>query len=112
MTARGSSLAAGVIVVLALALIAESAHLAARRDDSARIAEARAVVAGAGLTDLALFTEARYARHLALADLASAFQDGPMSFEHFPVGAMTPPARDFPGGLASPTEPAPQETPP
>ncbi len=43
------------------------------------------------LTDLCLFTEARYTRHLSQADLFSAFQDNPMSFEHFPSGSLTLP---------------------
>ena len=43
------------------------------------------------LTDLCLFTEARYTRHLSQADLFSAFQDHPMSFEHFPSGSLTLP---------------------
>jgi hypothetical protein len=55
------------------------------------IAEKRALVEKLGLTDLCLFTEARYTRHLSQADLASAFQDHPMSFEHFPSGSLTLP---------------------
>ena len=43
------------------------------------------------ITDLCLFTEARYTRHLSQADLFSAFQDHPMSFEHFPSGSLTLP---------------------
>ena len=44
------------------------------------------------LTDLCLFTDARYTRHPAMADMNSAFQDMPMAFEHFPSGSlMTPP---------------------
>lgn len=43
------------------------------------------------LTDLSLFTEARYTRHLSQADLYSAFQDHPMAFEHFPSGSLTRP---------------------
>jgi hypothetical protein len=43
------------------------------------------------LTDLCLFTEARYTRHLSQADLHSAFQDYPMAFEHFPSGSMVSP---------------------
>ncbi len=44
------------------------------------------------LTDLSLFTEARYTRHLSQADLHSAFQDHPIAFEHFPSGSLvTPP---------------------
>ena len=44
-----------------------------------------------GLTDLALFSEARYTRHPSQADLFSAFQDFPAAFEHFPTGSIIPP---------------------
>ena len=45
-----------------------------------------------GLTDLCLFTEASYTRHLSQADLHTPFQDSPMSLEHFPSGSLaTPP---------------------
>lgn len=44
-----------------------------------------------GLTDVALFTEARYTRHPSQADLHSAFQDHPAALEHFPTGALMPP---------------------
>ncbi|MDI6728083.1 MAG: hypothetical protein QMD44_04040 [Thermodesulfovibrionales bacterium] len=45
------------------------------------------------LTDLVLFTEARYTRHLSQADLNTPFQDSPLSFEHFPSGSIImPPA--------------------
>jgi hypothetical protein len=48
------------------------------------------IVRTLGLTDLCLFTEARYTRHPSLADLGSPFQDHPMSLEHFPSGAIVP----------------------
>jgi hypothetical protein len=41
-----------------------------------------------GLTDLCLFTDARYARHPSMADLHTAFQDSPVSVEHFPSGTL------------------------
>jgi len=50
------------------------------------------------LTDLCLFTEARYTRHPSQADLHSAFQDHPDAFEHFPSGSLLPP----PPSLATP----------
>jgi hypothetical protein len=51
------------------------------------------VVKNLGLTDLCLFTEARYNRHLSQADRYAAFQDHPVSLEHFPTGAIAgPPA--------------------
>ena len=43
------------------------------------------------LTDLCLFTEASYTRHLAMTDLNTPFQDSPGSFEHFPTGALVAP---------------------
>jgi len=44
------------------------------------------------LTDLCLFTDARYTRHPSMADLNTPFQDYPMSFDHFPSGSLlTPP---------------------
>jgi len=43
------------------------------------------------LTDLCLFTEARYTRHPSQADLHSAFQDHPGALEHFPSGSLLPP---------------------
>ncbi|MBI5585128.1 MAG: hypothetical protein HY892_15045 [Deltaproteobacteria bacterium] len=46
------------------------------------------------LTDLCLFTEARYTRHLSQADRYSPFQDHPAALEHFPSGSLVgPPQR-------------------
>lgn len=53
----------------------------------------RALVARLGLSDLSLFTEARYTRHPSQADLHSALQDHPGAFDHFPTGSLiAPPA--------------------
>ena len=43
------------------------------------------------LTDLCLFTEARYTRNPALTDLHSAFQDHPLAMDHFPSGSLVSP---------------------
>ncbi len=43
------------------------------------------------LSDLALWTEARYTRHPSQADLFSAFQDSPGAPEHFPAGSVLSP---------------------
>ncbi len=51
------------------------------------------LVATLGLTDLALFTEARYTRHYSQADLHSAFQEHPVALDHFPSGSFLPPPR-------------------
>ncbi len=47
-----------------------------------------------GLTDLALFTEARYTRHPSQADRFTPFQEHPSSLEHFPSGSVAAPPRD------------------
>jgi hypothetical protein len=60
------------------------------------------IVADLGLTDLALFTEARYSRNPSLADLHTPFQDHPLALDHFPSGSLIGPPR--PWGQASLTK--------
>jgi len=55
------------------------------------LGEKSALVKALKLTDLCLFTEARYTRHLSQADLNTPFQDHPLSLEHFPSGSFTQP---------------------
>jgi len=43
------------------------------------------------LTDLSVWTEARYARAPSQADLFNPFQDFPCSIEHFPAGSILSP---------------------
>ena len=62
------------------------------------LAAKRALVERYGLTDLALFTEARYTRNPSLADLHTAFQDGPASLEHFPTASIVVAPRRWPAG--------------
>jgi hypothetical protein len=64
---------------------------AARRQRS-EVPARQALVGALELTDLAIWTEARYTRHPTQADLFSAFQDLPSSLEHFPAGSIVPPA--------------------
>jgi len=54
-------------------------------------APGRGLVSELGLTDLCLFTEARYTRHLSQADWHTPFQDHPAALEHFPSGSLAPP---------------------
>lgn len=61
------------------------------RADRASLKEKMEMVKALGLTDLCLFTEASYTRHLSQADLHTAFQDSPMSLEHFPSGSLAAP---------------------
>ena len=60
------------------------------------LSSATALVRRLGLTDLCLFTEARYTRHLSQADGFAAFQDHPGAQEHFPSGSLVPPPRGLP----------------
>lgn len=43
------------------------------------------------ITDLSVWTEARYTRHPSQADLFTPFQDFPLSIEHFPAGSVIAP---------------------
>ena len=101
MTARPSTLAFTALGGLGLFLAAAALHAALSAPaQTARMAASARLVGQAGLTDLALFTEARYARHPSQADLHTAFQDNPMSFDHFPSGSFVPrPDRFGPGRL-------------
>jgi hypothetical protein len=78
--------------LLALALTFVDATLRARAAVTDIERRAR-LVAEVELTDLALFTEARYTRHASQADLHSAFQDHPMALDHFPSGSLVPAPR-------------------
>jgi hypothetical protein len=64
----------------------------ARRGAEGRLARSLEVVRRFQLTDLNLFNEARYTRHLSQADLHTAFQDHPGALEHFPSGAVAGPS--------------------
>jgi len=82
--------------VAAGSLVLCAAFFHAAYQGAARNAELEtqaALVRDLELTDLCLFTEARYARHPSQADLHSAFQDHPLSMEHFPAGSLIQPQR-------------------
>lgn len=50
--------------------------------------EKRKIVKELQLTDLCIFTDARYTRHPSMADSNTPFQDHPLSLEHFPSGSL------------------------
>jgi hypothetical protein len=79
---------AGLLAVLVLLTVAESA---AHRADTSGFDASRAMVRRLGLTDLCLFTEARYTRHPSQADHFAPFQDHPQALEHFPSGSLMAP---------------------
>ncbi len=94
MFSRKSSLALALAGAGALLIGLMFVHAQLQRQaDLPLIDRVAGVVADLELTDLALFTEARYTRHPSQADLHSAFQDHPVALEHFPTGSIAgPPA--------------------
>ncbi len=96
MTPRRSDVALAVMALglAALAVLAIHARWSAPRHEAA-LRQAADLVATLGLTDPALFTEARYTRHPSQADLFTPFQDAPGAPEHFPTGSLLSPAGDF-----------------
>lgn len=87
-----------ILLALGLGLFLATLADAAWRGERAVVAigAQRALVAQLGLTDLALFTEARYTRHPSQADLHSAFQDHPLALDHFPSASLVPPPTPWP----------------
>jgi hypothetical protein len=78
----------GGVVLLSQLLVHASFTESARQPN---LEEKAMLVKMLKLTDLCLFTEARYTRNLSQADLNTAFQDHPLSLEHFPSGSFTQP---------------------
>lgn len=78
-------------VMLALFAISFADAVIGLRNAQPALAEKAEMVERLGLTDLVLFTEARYTRHPSQADLHSAFQDHPFALDHFPSGSVLPP---------------------
>ena len=77
---------------LFMLLLASGLDIRLRADgEQARLETMREQVSALDLTDLSLFTEARYIRHLSQADRHSPFQDHPLSLEHFPTGSLIQP---------------------
>ena len=79
---------AGLLAALVLLTVVEAGLHRADRD---AFGASRAMVRRLGLTDLCLFTEARYTRHPSQADHFAPFQDHPQALEHFPSGSLLAP---------------------
>jgi len=75
-----------VVNLLLFAVLMLHAHTARGRTE----ASCSLIVKDLQITDLCLFTEARYTRHPSMADPYSAFQDHPLSLDHFPSGSLVP----------------------
>lgn len=78
-------------VFLGLLLLHGQAQVSARVDEE--LPSLRSVVGTLQLTDLSLWTEARYTRHPSQADQFTPFQDFPSALEHFPAGSIMAPVR-------------------
>ena len=87
---RKANLALALLAILLL-LFGLTLADAAWRSQTVDHVASRALVQELGLTDLSLFTEARYTRHPTQADRHAPFQDHPAALEHFPTGALLPP---------------------
>ncbi len=83
-----------VTIALCLILLALFIHgsRAQQSDREALLPARQALVSRLGLTDLALWTEARYTRHPSQTDFFSPFQDFPASPDHFPSGSIIAPS--------------------
>ncbi len=80
----------GVNIILLVLMFIHASYT--RESNKPYLLEKSEMVKRFELTDLCLFTDARYTRHPSMADRHSAFQDMPMSFDHFPSGSViTPP---------------------
>jgi hypothetical protein len=77
-------------VALSLVLVSLMFLHAFLREKAAQpsLREQEETVRKLGLTDLCLFTEASYTRHLTQSDRHTPFQDYPMSPDYFPSGSI------------------------
>lgn len=75
-------------IILCLILIYSRISIKDRENE---ISLKKEIVKTLGITDICLFTEARYTRHPSMADLNTPFQDYPLSLEHFPSGSLIGP---------------------
>ncbi|MDD5285199.1 MAG: hypothetical protein PHD54_05025 [Desulfuromonadaceae bacterium] len=79
---------AGLVLLLAMIFLHASNEV---RTSGPLFARKNALVRQLELTDLSIFTEATYTRHLSMADISTPFQDAQMSLDHFPSGALVEP---------------------
>jgi hypothetical protein len=87
-------------LLLAVGVLSSHAFIVVNRARTS-LAQKSALVRTLGLTDLCLFTEASYTRHISQADLSTPFQDAPCTLEHFPSGSLLAPPRHLSGMTTS-----------
>ena len=84
-------LAATLLELVLLAGFLVHSRRVERSTESLRTSQTAELVSVLQLTDLSIWTEARYTRHPSQADFFSAFQDSPGTLEHFPAGSVVSP---------------------
>lgn len=77
-----------ILILLVLLIYSRTSVIS---EEQINIPNKRELVRHLQLTDLSLWTEARYTRHPSQADFFTAFQDFPSSLEHFPAGSIIGP---------------------
>jgi hypothetical protein len=80
-----------ISILLSAALLLHARQ--SRTSSEATITANAQLVGRLTITDLCLFTEARYTRHPSMADLHAPFQDHPLAMDHFPSGSLVSPPR-------------------
>jgi len=84
-------LAATLLELVLLAGFLVHSRRVEKSTESLRTSQTAELVSVLQLTDLSIWTEARYTRHPSQADFFSAFQDFPAALEHFPAGSVVSP---------------------
>ncbi len=79
------------IELLTLAALFAYGHAVVTERNRGEVPAKKELVRRLQLTDLSLWTEARYTRHPSQADIFTPFQDFPSSLEHFPAGSIIGP---------------------
>lgn len=85
-----------LLQAIALALLLLYGNSRVARHSEQHLPALKATVSALQLTDLSLWTEARYTRHPSQADRFTPFQDFPSALEHFPAGSIMAPVRAEP----------------
>lgn len=92
MLLRRSNLFLLFLAVSSILLLLVFAHAGYRqRADAVVLRQKAEMVRTLGLTDICLFTEARYTRHPSQSDIHTPFQDSPTGLEYFPSGTIVMP---------------------
>ncbi len=80
-----------LLCLLILGMLLRHGQDAALAAATGKMADRQQLVRRLGLTDLSLWSEARYTRHPSQADLFTPFQDAPGAIDHFPAGSIIAP---------------------